>query len=120
MPGAAGARLGFRVGIHQGGIIRRGRQIFSDSVNVAARLEGLAERAASASRRVFRRMWQAAEASPSRASTSGGQERRAIGTAPGSRPEESPLPHPSPPAGEGSARSARIGPEPLALPDRSP
>ena len=36
-------RIEFRVGIHQGDIITDGGDIFGDGVNVAARLEGLAE-----------------------------------------------------------------------------
>jgi adenylate cyclase len=36
-------RIEFRVGIHQGDIISDGDDIFGDGVNVAARLEGLAE-----------------------------------------------------------------------------
>ena len=40
---AAGRRIEFRVGIHQGDIVVEDADIFGDGVNVAARLEGLAE-----------------------------------------------------------------------------
>src|SRR5690349_17088481 len=36
-------RIEFRMGINIGDVIRKGRDIFGDGVNVAARLEGLAE-----------------------------------------------------------------------------
>jgi class 3 adenylate cyclase len=39
----ANRRIDFRVGIHQGDIIVEDGDIFGDGVNLAARLEGLAE-----------------------------------------------------------------------------
>src|SRR4029078_5268393 len=36
-------RIEFRIGVHQGGIVVEDGYIFGDGVNVAARLEGLAE-----------------------------------------------------------------------------
>src|SRR3979409_1687426 len=36
-------RIEFRIGVHQGDIVVEDRDIFGDGVNVAARLEGLAE-----------------------------------------------------------------------------
>ncbi len=40
---AAGRRIEFRVGIHQGDIVVEDGDIFGDGVNVAARLEGIAD-----------------------------------------------------------------------------
>jgi TolB-like protein len=40
---AAERRIDFRIGIHQGDIVVEDRDIFGDGVNIAARLEGLAE-----------------------------------------------------------------------------
>jgi adenylate cyclase len=40
---AAGSRIEFRVGIHQRDIVVEDGDIFGDGVNIAARLEGLAE-----------------------------------------------------------------------------
>src|SRR5271165_3418754 len=39
----AGDRIDFRIGIHQGDVVVEDGEIFGDGVNVAARLEGLAE-----------------------------------------------------------------------------
>jgi class 3 adenylate cyclase len=36
-------RLGFRIGVHLGDVITQGDDIYGDGVNIAARLEGLAE-----------------------------------------------------------------------------
>ena len=38
-----GRRIEFRIGIHQGDIVVEDGDIFGDGVNIAARLEGLAE-----------------------------------------------------------------------------
>ena len=39
----ADKRIEFRIGVHQGDIVVEDRDIFGEGVNVAARLEGLAE-----------------------------------------------------------------------------
>jgi adenylate cyclase len=59
-------RIAFRIGINVGDIVVEDGDIFGDGVNVAARLEGLAEPAASASRPAFRRMRRAASTSASK------------------------------------------------------
>ena len=65
-------RIDFRVGIHQGDIVVEDGDIFGDGVNIAARLEGLAEAGGSACRRGSRRTPQAASISRSRMSASSG------------------------------------------------
>jgi class 3 adenylate cyclase len=49
-------RIEFRMGLNVGDVVVEDGDIFGDGVNVAARLEGLAEPAGSASPRAFRRM----------------------------------------------------------------
>jgi adenylate cyclase len=58
-------RIEFRMGVNVGDIIIDGGDIFGDGVNVAARLEGLAEPGASASRPGSRRTFGAGSISPS-------------------------------------------------------
>ena len=43
-------RMEFRIGLNLGDVITEGERIYGDGVNIAARLEGLAEAGASASR----------------------------------------------------------------------
>ena len=63
-------RIDFRIGIHQGDIVVEDGDIFGDGVNVAARLEGLAEPAASMYRHACTKMQRAASTSASRTSAS--------------------------------------------------
>jgi adenylate cyclase len=111
-------RIEFRVGIHQGDIIVEGDDIFGDGVNVAARLEPLAEPGGiCVSSRVQE---DAAGRLDLDFDDLGEQILKNI-----ARPvrvyrvrPSSPLPGPPPPAGEGSAL-ARVGAaEPLPLPDK--
>ena len=68
---AIGAQIQYRIGINIGDIIIDGDDIFGDGVNVAARLEGIAEPAASASLRPLMSKFKARSASisPTSAST---------------------------------------------------
>jgi adenylate cyclase len=59
-------RIEFRIGVNVGDIVVEDGDIFGDGVNVAARLEGLAEPGGIASRRAFRRMRRAASTSASK------------------------------------------------------
>ena len=104
-------RIEFRIGIHQGDVVAEDGDIFGDGVNVAARLEGLAEPGG---------ICVSARVQEDAAGKLGNQALKNI-----TRPvrayrvrTEPPLPSPSPQAGEGSARSARVGAAELPLPDK--
>ena len=56
-------RIEFRIGIHQGDIVVEDGDIFGDGVNIAARLEGIADPGAYAFRRAYRKMQLAASIS---------------------------------------------------------
>jgi len=112
-------RIEFRIGINVGDVVVEDGDIFGDGVNVAARLEALAEPGGIC---VSARVQEDAAGRLDLAFDDLGEQSlkniarlvrvyRIVPT--------SPLPNPPPHAGEGSARSARVGVEPvLALPDK--
>jgi TolB-like protein len=120
-------RIEFRIGIHQGDIVVEGGDIFGDGVNVAARLEGLAEAggicvSARVQEDATGRLPLVFEDIGEPALKNLARPVRVYRV----RPES---PHPNPPlpgldpgiTGEGSARSARVGaaaPPALPLPDK--
>src|SRR6516162_1740244 len=114
-------RIEFRIGVHQGDIVVEEGDIFGDGVNVAARLEGLAEPGGiCVSARVQAdgagRLDRAFEDTGDQALKNITRPVRAFRVR-----SESPLPDPPPLAGEGSARSARVGaaePPGPPLPDK--
>jgi adenylate cyclase len=110
----------FRVGINLGDVIVEGDDIYGDGVNVAARLEAMAEPGGICASRVVRdqvrdRLDVVFEDLGEQSLKNIARPVRVYRV----RPEG---PHPSPPprAGEGSARSARVGAAapPLPLPDK--
>ncbi len=114
-------RIEFRIGINVGDIVVEDGDIFGDGVNVAARLEALAEPGGIC---VSARVQEDAAGRLDLAFEDlGEQQLKNI-----ARPVrvyrvglKSPHPNPPPLAGEGSARSARVGaaePPALALPDK--
>jgi adenylate cyclase len=118
---ADGRRMEWRIGIHLGDVLVEGDDILGDGVNIAARLEGIAEPGGIClSEDAFRQVRGKVEAE---FADIGEQSLKNI-----ARPlrvyrvrSESPLPSPPPPAGEGSAGSARVGaaePPALPLPDK--
>jgi len=65
-------RIQFRIGINLGDIIKDGRDIYGDGVNVAARLEALASLAGSASIGSYVTRCATSSISPSRMQASNG------------------------------------------------
>jgi adenylate cyclase len=117
----AGGRIEFRIGIHQGDVVAEDGDIFGDGVNVAARLEGLAEPGGIC---VSARVQEDAAGKLDLAFADMGDQALKNITRPvrayGVRPKR-PLPNPPPQAGEGSARSAQVEaaePATLPLPDK--
>ena len=112
-------RIQFRVGINVGDIVVEDDDIFGDGVNVAARLEGLAEPggicvSARVQEDAAGRLDLAFEDIGEQALKNISRPVRVYRVGP-----KSPLPSPPPQAGAGSARSARVGAaEPLPLPDK--
>ena len=108
-------RIQFRIGINMGDIVVEDGDIFGDGVNVAARLEGLAEAGGIC---VSARVREDTAGKLDLAFEDMGEQTlkniarpiRVFRAAP-----KGPLPNPPPHAGEGSAQSARVGAEP-ALP----
>ncbi len=110
----------FRIGIHVGDVIVEGTNLFGDAVNIAARLEAVAEPGGVCVSATVRD--QIGSKLPVGFIDLGGQQVKNI-----VQPirvyrleAEGPLPSPPPQAaGEGRARSARVGAEPvLPLPDK--
>jgi adenylate cyclase len=123
----ADIRIAFRIGIHQGDIVVDGGDIFGDGVNVAARLEGLADPGGTC---VSARVQEDAAGRLDLAFEDMGEQALKNITRPVRvyrvRPED-PLSSPPPQSpdqvrgGEGSARSARVGavePSMPPLPDK--
>src|SRR6266851_319296 len=113
------SRIEFRIGINVGDVVVEDGDIFGDGVNVAARLEALAEPGGIC---VSGRVQEDAAGKLDLAFQDMGEQElknitrlvRVYRVRP-----EGPLPGPPPPAGEGSVHSARVGAaEPLALPDK--
>jgi adenylate cyclase len=111
----ADIRIEFRVGIHQGDIVVEDGDIFGDGVNIAARLEGLAEAGGIC---VSARVQEDTAGKLGLAFEDiGEQELKNIARPVRVFRVRSGRPHPNPPprAGEGSAPGARVG-----LPSRPP
>jgi TolB-like protein/class 3 adenylate cyclase len=114
-------RIEFRIGIHQGDIVVDDGDIFGDGVNVAARLEGLAEAggicvSARVQEDATGRLPLVFEDIGEPALKNLARPVRVYRARP-----ESPHPNPPPRAGEGSAPGARVGaaePPTLPLPDK--
>src|SRR5713101_8364499 len=108
-PIPAERRIDFRIGINVGDIVVENDEIFGDGVNIAARLEGLAEPGGIC---VSARVQEDAGGKLDLAFEDMGEQALKNIARPVRvyrvRPE-GPLANPLPPAGEGSARRARVG-----------
>ncbi len=115
-PIPAERRIDFRIGINVGDIVVENDDIFGDGVNIAARLEGLAEPGGIC---VSARVQEDAGGKLDLAFEDMGEQALKNIARPVRvyrvRPE-GPLANPLPPAGEGSARRARVGAAEPALP----
>src|SRR5206468_7930840 len=116
---AADSRIELRIGINLGDVIVEGDDLYGDGVNIAARIEALADPGGVfVSNTVHDHV---RDRLPFVFEDLGEHQVKNI-----ARPvriyrvrPESPLPNPPPQAGEGSARGARVGAaEPLPLPDK--
>jgi adenylate cyclase len=117
-------RIEFRIGINSGDVIVEDGDIHGDGVNIAARLEALAEPgaicvSAIVQSQVEGRLDCAFEDQGEQSLKNIAGPVRVYRVRSGASGPESPHPNPPPHAGVGSAHSARVGAaEPLALPDK--
>jgi adenylate cyclase len=126
----ADRRIEFRIGIHQGDVVAEDGDIFGDGVNVAARLEGLAEPggicvsarvqedAAGKLDLTFADMGDQALKNITRPVRAYRVRTQPFLPTPGTPALAGGRPGAPPQAGEGSARSARVGAAELPLPDK--
>jgi adenylate cyclase len=118
-PVAADRQLRFRIGLHLGDVLIRNGDLFGDAVNIAARLQALAEPGGICVSAAVRE--HAGTRAVAVFTDTGNQQVKNIAE-PVHVFRLDPHPNPPPQAGEGSALGARVGaaaaPVPLALPDK--